>query len=161
MNQQWTLEELLASWMLTDTEKVFINSRYTDTNKVGFGTLFKYFQQDGRFPQRKQDIPEQIVLHIAQQLALQPKEFHAYRWTEGTIDRHRARIRSFLGFRICTAQDVVEITQWLSTQELPGDERQPDRLKDVVYARFRDRKIEPPELKSVDRLIHSALRRAD
>jgi hypothetical protein len=123
MKQQWTSEELLASWMLTDTEKVFINSQYTGPNRMGIGALLKYFQQDGRFPQRKQDIPEQIVMHIAQQLALQPEEFHSYGWTGGTIDRHRARIRSFLGFRICTAQDVAEITQSWGCAEGSGHRR--------------------------------------
>jgi hypothetical protein len=161
MKQQWTSEELLASWTLTDTEKAFINSHYTGPNRAGIGALLKYFQKGGRFPQRKQDIPEQIVAHISQQLNVHHAEFGAYRWSGGTIDRHRADVRSFLGFRRGTAQDAAEIGRWLSSQALVGEDRQLDRLKEAVYARFRDLKIEPPESKSIERLIRSALRTAD
>jgi hypothetical protein len=115
--------ELLASWTLTDLEKAFINNHYTGPNRVGIGALLKCFQQDGRFPQRKQDVPGQIIVHIAQQLNIHHDEFGSYGWSGGTIDRHRTHIRSFLGFRIGTARDVAEITKWLSSQVLPADER--------------------------------------
>jgi len=135
MKQQWTSEELLASWMLTDTETAFINSHYTGPNRVGIGALLKCFQQAGRFPQRKQDIPEQIVAHISQQLNVHHGEFDAYGWSGGTIDRHRARIRSFLGFRCGTAHDFATIGKWLSSQALVGEVRQLDRLKEAVYGK--------------------------
>jgi hypothetical protein len=161
MKQQWTSEELLASWMLTDTEKTFINSHYTGQNRVGIGALLKCFQQNGRFPQRKQDVPGQIIVHIAQQVNVSHQAFDAYSFSGGTIDRHRAHIRSFLGFRTCTARDLADMTTWLSSQPFVGEDRQIDRLREAVYARFRDRKIEPVEPKSIDRLIRSAIRTAD
>jgi len=119
--------------------------------------MLKYFQLEGKFPQRKQDIPGQIIIHIAQQLCVQESAYASYDWTGRTQKRHRSHIRSLLGFRISTSADAIKITEWLSSHALLGENRQFDRLKEVVYERYRDLKIEPPEPKSIDRLIRSAV----
>src|SRR5450759_307714 len=49
---------------VTDTEKAVANSYRTDANRLGFCTLLKCFQHEGKFPNRKQDISKQIILHI-------------------------------------------------------------------------------------------------
>jgi hypothetical protein len=136
MKQQWTAEELCTSWMLVDTEKAFVNSYYTGPNRIGIATILKCFEQNGRFPQRKEDVPEQIVVYIAQQLNVHHDEFSSYGWSGGTIDRHRAYIRSFLGVRTCTAQDLAALATWLSSQTLVGEDRQLERLQEMVCDRF-------------------------
>jgi hypothetical protein len=104
MKQQWTSEELHASWMLTDSEKTLINRYHTDPNRLVFGTLFKYFQNEGRFPQRKQDIPPLILEHIGRQLRVPEEALELYNWTGRTTKRHRVHIRQFLGFRSGTLE---------------------------------------------------------
>ncbi len=99
--------------------------------------------------------------HIAQQLHVPETALNFYNWTGRTQRRHRTHIRSFLGFRTGTDADATEITAWLSSHTLIGEDRQFDRLKEVVYERYRDLKIEPQEPKSIDRLIRSAVRTAD
>ncbi len=90
------------------------------------------------------------------------KEFIQYEFTgDIMVSRHRSHIRSFLGFRIGTAADAIKIAEWLSSHALLGENRQFDRLKEVVYERYRDLKIELPEPKSIDRLIRSAVWTAD
>ena len=132
-----------------------------DYNRLGYALMLKYFQHEGKFPQRKQDIPGQIIIHIAQQLRMQESAYAYYNWTGRTQKRQRSHIRSLLGFRIGTAADANEVTEWLSSHALLCENRQFDRLKEVVYERYRDLKIEPPEPKSIDRLIRSAVRTAD
>ena len=161
MKQQWTSEELFASWMLTDTEKTLINKYHTDPNQLVFGTLFKCFQNEGRFPQRKQDIPPVILEHIGQQLHVPNSAIDFYNWTGRTTKRQRVHIRQFFGFRTGTVADVTEMTAWLSLHPLLDEDRQFDRLKEIVYERYRELKIEPPPLGSVERIIRSAVRSAD
>jgi hypothetical protein len=53
MKQEWTPQELVDHWMLTDMEMILINKHHADSNKLGFALLLKYFQREGKFPQRK------------------------------------------------------------------------------------------------------------
>ncbi len=162
MKQHWSSQELIDHWTLTQSEIVLAqNISKTDYNQLGYSLMLKYFQREGKFPQRKQDISGQIIVHIAQQLRVQESIYASYDWTGRTQKRHRSHIRSFLGFRIGTAADAIKITEWLSLHALLGENRQFDRLKEVVYERYRDLKIEPPEPKSIDRLIRSAVWTAD
>ncbi len=162
MKQQWSSQGLIDYWTLTQMEIALAQSiNKTDHNQLGYTLMLKYFQHEGKFPQRKQDIPGQIIVHIAQQLRMQESAYASYNWTGRTQKRHRSHIRSLLGFRIGTAADANEVTEWLSSHALLGENRQFDRLKEVVYERYRDLKIEPPESKSIDRLIRSAVRTAD
>jgi hypothetical protein len=95
MKQQWLSDELLQLWMLSASELTFINNYQTDTNRLGCGILLKCAQIDGRFPQRKQDIPRQIVEYIAQQIHVPSSVFDVYQWRGGTNDRHRNHIDVF------------------------------------------------------------------
>ena len=162
MKQQWTSQELIDHWELTQNEIVLAQSiSKIDHNQLGYALMLKYFQSEGKFPQRKQDIPDQIIIHIARQLRIQESAYVSYNWTGRTQKRHRSNIRSLLGFRTGTAADTNEITEWLSSLALLGENRQFDRLKEVVYERYQDLKIEPPEPKIIDRLIRSAVRTSD
>jgi hypothetical protein len=53
MKQQWAPQELIDHWMLTDTEKTLVNQYHTDPNRIAGAILLKYFQREGKFPQRK------------------------------------------------------------------------------------------------------------
>ena len=96
MKQQWAPQELIDHWTLTGPEKTLTNQYHTDPNRIASALLLKFFQREGKFPQRKQDIPRVIVEHIAQQLHLETTVFNSYKWGKGTIDRHRSQIRKFL-----------------------------------------------------------------
>jgi Domain of unknown function (DUF4158) len=161
MKQEWTPQELVDHWMLTDTEMILINKHHADSNKLGCALLLKYFQREGKFPQRKKDIPRVIVEHIAHQLHLEMTLFDNYKWEQGTVDRHRSQIRIFFGIRIGNVADANAVLTWLETQSQLLEEHNFDRLKEVVYERYKELKIEPPEPKRIERLVHSAVRTAD
>lgn len=161
MKQQWAAAELLDHWKLTDTEKGLVNQYHTGSNRVACALLMKYFQREGRFPRRKQDIPRVIVEYIADQLYLTPAAFGSYKWERGTIDRHRSRIRRFLSVRTGTTADANSVLTWLKTHTRYLEEHNLDRLKETVYERYKELKIEPPQPKRIERMVHSAVRSAD
>ncbi len=161
MKQQWAPQELIDHWMLTDTEMVLINKYHTDSNRLGCALLLKYFQCEGKFPQRKQDIPRVVVEHVSHLLKLDITLFDNYKWEKGTIDRHRSQIRIFLGIHTGTVADANAVLTWLETQSQSLEEHNFDRLKEVMYERYKELKIEPPEPKRIERLVHSAVHSAD
>ena len=92
----------------------------TDYNRLGCAVLLKSFQIQGKFPQRKQDIPTIIIEYIAQQLTIVSSVFQQYAWAGRTIEKHRSQIRKFLGVRIGTVADANAVFHWLETQnQLP------------------------------------------
>src|SRR6266850_5957134 len=161
MKQQWAPQELIDHWMLTDPEKTLANQYHTDPNRIASALLLKFFQREGKFPQRKQDIPCVIVEHIAQQLHLQTTVFNSYKWGKGTIDRHRSHIRKFLDVRMGTVADANTMAQWLEGQSQLLEEHNFDRLKEIVYERYKELKVEPPQAKRIERIVRSAVRSAD
>lgn len=161
MKQSWAPQELIDHWMLTETETALVNKYHTDSNRLGCALLLKYFQREGKFPQRKQDIPRVIVEHVARQLHLETTVFDYYRWEKGIIDRHRSQIRIFLGVRMGTVADANAVLTWLTAQSQLIEEHNFDRLKEIVYERYKELKIEPPQPGRVDRIIRSAVNSAD
>jgi TnpA family transposase len=162
MKQQWATQELLDHWTLTPQEMVLIQSvSQTAYNRFGYGLLYKVFQRDGKFPQRKQDISPIIMEYIGRQLRLSEGALNFYSWTGRTAKRHRVHIRNLMEFRVGTVADATKITSWLSSHALVSDDRQFHQLKEVVYEHYRELKIEPPPPGSVERIIRSAVRVAD
>jgi TnpA family transposase len=60
-----------------------------------------------------------------------------------------------------TIADAKTVLTWLLTHDQLLEEHNLDRLKGVVYEQYKELKIEPPEQKQIERLIHSAVRTAD
>lgn len=162
MKLQWSPQELIDHWTLNAEELTLVeNISQTEYNRLGYALLLKYFQREGKFPQRKQDIPTVIVEYIIQQLRIQASALDFYNWKGRTTKRHRVQVRQFLGVRTGTVADAMNIGAWLAAHILLQEERQFDRLKGIVYELYKELKIEPPEPKSIDRLIRSAVRNAD
>lgn len=68
MKRVWSSEDLIEHWSLFTTEIEFVNQVRTDKNRLGLAVLFKWFQYEGRFPKRKQDVPMAVVRFLAKQL---------------------------------------------------------------------------------------------
>ena len=162
MKQIWAPQELIDYWILTPEEILFIKSiSQTAYNQLGCALLLKCFQNEGKFPQRKQDIPSGIVEHVSQQLHISRGTFAAYQLQERSGRRHQLRIRQFLQFRVGTVSDAKRVLHWLLTHDQLLEEHNFDRLKEIVYERYKELKIQPPLGKRVERLVRSAVRTAD
>jgi hypothetical protein len=80
MKQQWRPDELFDQWTLTQEEITLVrNISQTDFNRLSYGVFFKYYQREGKFPQRKQEIPSVIVKHIAEQLQVKSNVFDNFK----------------------------------------------------------------------------------
>ncbi len=49
MKQNWTEQELVEFWTLTDSEKQLLEQR-TESGRLGYAVLIKFFRIEGRFP---------------------------------------------------------------------------------------------------------------
>ncbi len=160
MKRRWTVDELVDHWTLHVDELSMAASARTASNQLGVALLLKWFQHEGQFPKRKQDVPLEVIDFLAQQLNVEPGMFKSYPLQGRTVERHRAQIRQYLGFRETTVQDVETITQWLIESVLPH-QRQEVALQEAIYDRCRDQRMEPPTPQRIERIIRSALRTAD
>jgi hypothetical protein len=75
MKRAWTTEELIEYWTLEPNERELINQTRTEKNRLGPALLLKWFQYEGRFPRRKQEVPTVIVEFLARQLDASPDAF--------------------------------------------------------------------------------------
>ena len=67
----------------------------------------------------------------------------------------------FLNVRMGTVADANTMVQWLEGQSQLLEEHNFDRLKEIVYERYKELKVEPPQAKRIERLVRSAVRSAD
>src|SRR5687768_3313198 len=62
---------------------------------------------------------------------------------------------------ITGVQGTPGIAVWIATHDQLLEEHNVDRLKEIVYERYKELKIEPPLPQRVERLVRSAVRSAD
>ena len=153
MKKKLSLNELKTNFSLS-TEEVDLVSGKRGANKLGFTVLLKYFQNKGKFPNHKREIPDEVISHIAEQLHLQKSLFRNYSLHNRSVMYHRAEIRKYLGIRESTVEDANELTNWLVTNKECYDHK---ILKIETYKRFRELKLEPPSKNRVNRIILSAI----
>jgi TnpA family transposase len=154
MKRNWTTEELVDSWTLMPNELEVIGNK-TGPTRLGFAVLLKFFQIEARFPQAKNEIPRVVVAYVAKQVSVEADEYLRYDWRGRMISNHRVQIRDFFGFREALRSDAEKVSEWLCNQVLAQDQ-DIEHLKELVYARFRQLRIEPPAPDPIMRLIRSA-----
>jgi hypothetical protein len=127
--------------------------------RLGFAALLKFFEIDGRFPEYGAEVPEQAVAYLAEQVKVDPALFAKYQCSGPTSERHRAQVRTALGFRECSEADQDVLAEWLSREVCPTELRR-EALRDAVLAHCRSEKVrlEPPTFGQISRLVGSALR---
>lgn len=75
MKRNWSQLELEEQFTLFPHEINLIMSKRTNANRLGFAILLKYFQQEARFPNDKQDIPTAVVQYVANQIDVAVTDF--------------------------------------------------------------------------------------
>ncbi|MBA2396328.1 MAG: DUF4158 domain-containing protein [Ktedonobacteraceae bacterium] len=133
--------------VLSSKELDLIGDSNTDHNLLGFAILLKYFQQEGRFPSQKQDIPSILIVHLAQQLSVVPEKIIPYDWDGRTIKAHLAAIRAFLNVHEATLSDEEAMIEALCENVL-AEQRQKDALIASMYASCKKGSEEDISLKS-------------
>lgn len=155
MAQEYDGEELVVYWTLLPAEAALVGGKRGPA-RLGFAVLPKFFQREGRFPQRSQDVSPAAIAHLAAQVGIPAAQWRAYDWDGRAIKYHRAEIRTLLGFREATLADSEALGAWLTEQVLPTTVRL-DTILAAAYERLRDLRIEPPTRERLDRLVRSTL----
>jgi hypothetical protein len=159
MKRTWDIEELIEHFTLVPPELELLGNK-SGATRLGFALLLKCFQLEGRFPTSRQEIPRSVIDYVARQLKLDAALFTEYDWEGRTITNHRTQIREHFEFRDATSADGEEVANWLVST---GQAAVPhlERLKAVVYARFRELRLLPLTPERIERLIHSACATAE
>lgn len=120
MKRQWSAEELVEQFtLLPDETELLVNK--SGANCLGFALLLKFFQIEAKFPTSRSEVPQPVISYVAKQLDLSPRVYREYEWQGRTLERHRAEIREFFGFRESTRQDAQELIEWLTEKVLVYD----------------------------------------
>jgi hypothetical protein len=154
MKRDWEPEELIDCWTLGEDDWRLVSNKAGAT-RLGFCLLLKYFELEARFPRHAGEVPKAAVDYVAQQVKVNPAEFARYDWTGRSIERHRAQIRTELGFREVTVGDEDKLAVWLAEEVCPTELGE-DRLREALLARCRAERIEPPGPSRIERILGSA-----
>lgn len=152
-------DELIEHWTVLPDEHALVQAKRGE-NRIGFALLLKFYIQRGRFPRGRSEIPAEAVDYVARQVAVPPGDVDRYEWDGRTIENHRAQIRAVLGFRECTVADAEVLTVWLAEQ-VAEEERRPEQVREALVAHCLVERIEPPTDGRIDRIVASALHRAE
>jgi TnpA family transposase len=155
VKRQWTPEELIAHWTLLPRDLALLANKHGPT-RLGFAALLLAFQQEGRFPRHRHEIPRVVIAHVAAQVGVATADWLQYDWTGRAIKYHRAQIRAALGYRAATVPDADALIAWLCDHVVP-DEQQEGAVIAVAYQRLQTLKIEPPTAERMERIARSAL----
>jgi hypothetical protein len=112
MKQDWHPEELALHWTLSESELELLGTK-TGATRLSFAILLKAFQLDGRFPDRREDVPGSIVGHLASQSGVRQEAYFEGEWSERTQRYQRALIREHCGFRAFHAKDEPSLIAWV------------------------------------------------
>ena len=159
MRQVWSLEELEESWSLSVADERALGAR-VGANRLGFAVLSKFFELDARFPDGPEEVPVEVVVHVADLIGVGWREFAAYAWSGRSHERHRAQIRARFGFRPATDEDAEVLTAWL-VDEVASSGKRAELMVQAVLDRCRRDRIEPPSPGRIARLVGSARARFD
>lgn len=146
-------------WRLTPADEplVAVKSR---ANQLSFAVLLLFFRAHGRFPRAPEEIEPDTIANVVRQLGvgLAPAKFPAL--SGRTVERHRAEIRTLLGFREPTVADGEALTEWLRDHAV-ADHRDTVHLAGALEQRCRDLAVEPPAADSIERIVCAALHAHD
>ncbi len=153
MQHAWPPDEHAPCWVLSDRERT-LSANKTGPTRLAFALLLKAFQLAGCFPDRRDDIAENVVAHLARQVGVSPDTCAAGSWSERTQRQQRAQIRDYCGFRAFRADDELDVVAWLSTCVTSLDPEAEPLLR-LAYSHLHAQQIEPPTPRRLRRLVRA------
>ena len=148
--------EAPVGWTLAAADKPLIAAK-SRANRLPFAVLLLFFRAHGRFPRVPEEIDPDSVAIVARQVVGDGMASVSTPGVSGrTGERHRAEIRSLLGFREATVADGEVLIEWLRDHAV-ADSRDIAELTSALEQRCRDLKIEPPGADRIERIVRAAL----
>lgn len=151
IKQHWTKLELTENWTLSKDELDCINKKNT---KLAFAVKMRFFDLQGYFPNKYEDIPQVVLEHIANQLSLEKNEIFKYEWQSRIAQLHNQEIREYYGYRKINESDYESIKQLVKKtfliEALPIN-----RIIIEVYKSLKKDRIEPPFAQEIYKYVNS------
>ncbi len=157
VTQSWIEVEFQDKWTLSSDEMALLPGM-TDKGRLGFAAQLKFMQIYGRFPERHEEIDPNATQCLGAQIGAPVTMLSGYELDGRQGRRHRQTIRSFLGFRPATGNDLKALGQWLNGEVLPFDPQARHGL-DRAVDWCRTQGLEPPAMDHLHRIIRSAVHR--
>jgi TnpA family transposase len=129
-------------------------------SRLSFAVLLLFYRTYGRFPRRASEIETEAIVDVARQIDAPIVPFDVIDMGDRTLKRHRAEIRTLLGFREATVADGEALTDWLRDHAVV-DSRDMAALTIALEQRCRAVKIEPPGADRIERIVRAALHAHD
>lgn len=130
MKRIWNLEELIDYFTFMPNELHLLGNKTGET-RVGFAVMLKFFQNEARFPNNKNEIPKVVVSYIAKQLKINSELFSEYKMDSRSFYYHKSQIREFFGFKESTVEESEVIIKDLFNRTLSYD-MEFDYLKELL-----------------------------
>lgn len=77
MRQEWSPEELLASWTLVDGDWMLVANK-SGATRLGFSLMLKFFEIEARFPEFVEEFPQPAVEYVAALVKVPATELAKY-----------------------------------------------------------------------------------
>lgn len=98
MKNNWTIDELIEKFTFLPNELSKISNK-AEESRIGFAVIFKFFQNEARFPGQKEDVPVAVINYIAKQIGSSQELFEKYNFDSRAFYYHKKQIRDFFEFR--------------------------------------------------------------
>ena len=151
----WSEDELETQWSLSADELALLPGR-TDSGRLGFVILLKFFQFQGFFPDSQKAIPHEIAVYLSQATNSAIADLDVYEWDGRTGQRHRKKILGFLGLRRPSGEDLQRLRAWLTADVLALDVPF-DRLQELAVEWFAKQSLAPLDRAPLERLLRSTI----
>ncbi|MEQ8882631.1 MAG: Tn3 family transposase [Fulvivirga sp.] len=153
MKRNWTADELLDHFTILEKEFGLV-SAHKGAAELGFLITLKFFQIEAKFPTQKEEIPQIIIDFIAHQLGTSIDLFKDYPLEGRSFRRHKQQIREHFGFVESNSDSQDKVIIWLNKYAQWYDR---EKVLTEAYGKFREFKIEPPPIYSLNRLVDSII----
>ena len=153
MKRNWDVEALIEYFTFMPNEFKLLSNKVGET-RLGFAVMFKFFQNEARFANNRNEVPPVVVSYIAKQLNMNPHLFYKYNIASRSFYYHKVQIRDFFGFEESTIEGAEKIIKEMFNGSITYD-MDIAYLKEEVYKKFRELKIEPPISQRIERIINS------
>ena len=103
-----------STYHLSLDELNLCKTKKSKTNQLTFGIMLVYFREHFQFPPDEgTTISTLLVLQVAKNLDIDPRQVAAFEGKIRTVERYRQDIRQYLGYRVANAQDIGLVTDYL------------------------------------------------
>lgn len=151
--------EIAKFYTFTPYDIDIINKHRRDYNRLGFAVQLALLRNPGWSLSSINNIPESVLIYIAEQIQVSPKEIELYAQRENTRLEHLQEIREIFGFKNYSDQDTQSLIQTLLPYAMENDNV--INLMKLAINEIKRQKIILPGITTIEKAVSEVLLKAD